>query len=181
MAHVLLKYLAKLLRIKSMPALSAGATAPNFQLTTTTGERLSLQEALAGGPILLAFFKVSCPTCQFTFPYLERLYRQLREPGVRIWGIVQDKSADGVQFAQTMGITFPILIDDSPYEVSRAYGLTHVPSLFLTEPDGRIELSSEGFSRADLQAIQNSLAQKLSAAPPALFLPNERIPEFKPG
>ena len=78
---------------------------------------------MPGGPVLLAFFKVSCPTCQFTFPFLERLYQQLREQGVQIWGIVQDKAQDGARFAATFGVTFPILIDDSPYKVSRAYGL----------------------------------------------------------
>ena len=164
-----------------MPTLSPGKIAPTFQLATTTGEHLSLQEALAGGPVLLAFFKVSCPTCQFTFPFLQRLYQQLREQGVQTWGIVQDKAQDGARFADTFGVAFPILIDDSPYKVSRAYGLTHVPSLFLVKPDGRIETSSEGFCKADLLAIQRSLAQLLSATPPALFFPNEKIPEFKPG
>ncbi len=124
-----------------MPTLTAGKTAPTFQLATTTGERLSLPEALADGPVLLAFFKVSCPTCQFTFPFLERIYQQLREQGVQIWGVVQDKAQEGARFAATYGLTFPILIDDSPYKVSRAYGLTHVPTLFLVKPDGHIEIS----------------------------------------
>lgn len=164
-----------------MPALSVGKTAPTFELGTTKGVRLSLPAALAGGPVLLAFFKVSCPTCQFTFPFLERLYQHLREQGVQIWGVVQDKAADGARFAATFGVTFPILVDDSPYKVSRAYGLAHVPSLFLLSPDGRIETSSEGFCKADLLGIQSSLAQLLSATSPALFLPNEKIPEYKPG
>ncbi|MGA2983619.1 MAG: TlpA disulfide reductase family protein [Terriglobia bacterium] len=164
-----------------MPTLSAGNPAPTFELATTAGERLSLLEALAGGPVLLAFFKVSCPTCQFTFPFLERIYQQLHEQGVQIWGIVQDKVADGARFAAAFGVTFPILIDDSPYKVSRAYGLAHVPSLFLVKSDGHIDISSEGFCKADLLAIQKSLAQLLSTAPPVLFFPTERVPEYKPG
>jgi len=179
--RVLVQYFSNLLGKKSMPTLSTGMTAPHFQLATTTGERLSLPEALAGGPVLLAFFKVSCPTCQFTFPFLERIYQQLREQGVQIWGVVQDKAQDAARFAATFGVTFPILVDDSPYKVSRAYGLAQVPSLFLVKPDGHVEISSEGFAKGDLLAIQRSLAQLLSATPPALFLPTERIPEYKPG
>ena len=57
--RVLLKYLAKFGGKKPMPALTAGKIAPPFQLATTTGERLSLPEALTGGPVLLAFFKVA--------------------------------------------------------------------------------------------------------------------------
>jgi peroxiredoxin len=44
-----------------MPTLSAGTAAPAVELSTTTGERLSLPEGLAHGPVLLAFFKVSWP------------------------------------------------------------------------------------------------------------------------
>jgi peroxiredoxin len=181
MLRALLKYFSNLLGTKSMPALSTGMTAPHFQLATTAGERYSLSEALARGPVLLAFFKVSCPTCQFTFPFLERLHEQLREQGVQAWGIAQDKAQDAARFAAIFGVTFPILIDDSPYKVSRAYGLAHVPSIFLVKPDSSIEISSEGFCKADLLAIQRSLAHLLSATPPALFLPTERIPEYKPG
>ncbi len=164
-----------------MPTLSTGKTAPTFQLPTTTGQSLSLPEALARGPVLLAFFKVSCPTCQFTLPFLERIHQQLRGQGVQIWGVVQDKAQDGARFAATYGVTFPILIDAPPYKVSRAYGLVHVPSLFLVKPDGNVDVSSEGFCKADLLAIHKSMAQGLSATPPALFLPTEKIPEFKPG
>ena len=181
MLRGLLKYFLKLLGKRPMPTLSVGKIAPTFQLATTIGERLSLAEALVRGPVLLAFFKVSCPTCQFTFPFLERLHDQLREQGVQTWGIVQDKAQDGARFAATFGVTFPILVDDPPYKVSQAYGLAHVPSHFLIKPDGRIEISSEGFCKTDLLTIQKSLAQLLSATPPALFLPTERIPEFKPG
>ncbi|MGA3324255.1 MAG: TlpA disulfide reductase family protein [Terriglobia bacterium] len=181
MLRVLLQYFSNLLGKKPMPALSTGKTAPTFQLATTTGEHLSLPEALASGPVLLAFFKVSCPTCQFTFPFLQRLHVQMREQGVQIWGVVQDKAQDGAHFAATFGLTLPILIDDAPYKVSRAYSLIHVPSLFLVKPDGHIEISSEGFCKADLLAIHKSLAQLLSSTPPTLFLPTERIPEYKPG
>lgn len=164
-----------------MQTLRAGKTAPTFQLAATTGERLSLSEALASGHVLLAFFKVACPVCQFTFPLLQRMYEQMRQKGVQIWGVVQDKAPDGTRFAAAYGVTFPILVDDSPYKVSRAYGLTHVPSLFLIKPDGVVEIFSDGFSKADLLAVQKSLARSLSATPPTLFLPTESIPEYKPG
>lgn len=179
--RVLLKYFSNLLGKKSMPTLTSGMAAPQFQLATVTGEQLPLADALSGGPVLLAFFKVSCPTCQFTFPFLERIHQQLRERGVKIWGVVQDKAQDGARFASTFGVTFPILVDDPPYKVSCAYGLAHVPSLYLVKPDGRIEISGEGFAKSDLLAIQRSLAQSLSATPPPLFLPTEQIPEYKPG
>jgi peroxiredoxin len=164
-----------------MPSLTAGKIAPTFQLATTAGTSLSLQEALGEGPVLVAFFKASCPTCQYAFPYLERIHQQLREQGVQVWGVAQDNAQEATRFAKTYGLTFPILIDDHPYRTSRDYSLQYVPSTFLVRSNGHVEISSEGFCKADLLAIQESLAQSLSATPPALFLPSERIPEYKPG
>jgi peroxiredoxin len=164
-----------------MPVPKAGQTAPTFQLATSRGEALSFEGALGKGPLLLGFFKVSCPTCQYTFPFLERLHQQLNGRGAQIWGIAQDNAQHAAQFARSFSVTFPILIDDSPYKTSRAYGLEHVPSLFLIAPDGRIELTSEGFCKSDLAAIQKFLTRSLSIVPVALFLPTERVPEYKPG
>lgn len=164
-----------------MPTLTAGKTAPPFELAATTGKSLSLQEALAKGTVLLAFFKVSCPTCQYTFPYLERLHQQLPETGVQFWGVAQDNAQDAARFARAFGVTFPVLIDDHPFKISRDYSLKYVPSLFLVGSDGRIEISSEGFCKADLLAIQKLLTQSLSAPPAPLFLPSEKVPEYKPG
>ena len=164
-----------------MPLLSAGMIAPNFDLAATSGERHSLAKALAAGPVLLAFFKVGCPTCQYTLPFLQRIFLQMREQGVQTLGIVQDKAEDAARFASAFRITFPILVDDPPYKVSRSYHLAYVPSLFLVKLDAHIEMSSEGFSKADLVEIHRSLAASLSATPPTLFLPTETVPEYKPG
>ena len=57
-----------------MAALAIGAKAPAISLPSTNGETVTLAEALKKGPVVAAFFKVSCPTCQFTAPFLERLY-----------------------------------------------------------------------------------------------------------
>ena len=57
-----------------MAALQAGVRAPEFSLPTVDGKHLSLAEALEKGPVVLAFFKVSCPVCQYAFPFYQRMY-----------------------------------------------------------------------------------------------------------
>ncbi len=164
-----------------MPVLKVGESAPRFGLTATDGKSYTLQEGLGHGPVLAAFFKVSCPTCQYTFPFLERLYQQLRPSGVQIWGIAQDGVKESQRFARNYGVTFPILIDDHPYRVSREYRLEYVPSIFLIAPDGSVAIQSEGFAKQDLLEMQKSLAQTLKANVEALFSPKENVPEYKPG
>jgi peroxiredoxin len=164
-----------------MPAISAGQTAPPIELAATDGKKYSLKEALARGPVLATFFKVSCPTCQYTLPFVERLFQQLGHKGAEIWGVSQDNAQDSRRFAKEYGLSLPVLIDEDDYAVSNHYGLDVVPSFFLIAPEGRIEFSGDGFSKRDLLAIQRSLAERLSAKPPALFQAHEKIPEFKPG
>jgi len=164
-----------------MATAAAGKHAPPFELTGMDGKLYRLEEALQRGPVLAAFFKVSCPTCQYAFPFVERIYQQLRPQGAHIWGISQDDTRASERFASEYGISFPILIDAYPYETSRAYGLRYVPTLFLILPSGQVDLMSDGFARVDLLDIQKRLARHFAVTPPALFLPNERVPEFKPG
>jgi peroxiredoxin len=164
-----------------MATVAAGQSAPPFELTGTSGTLHRLSDGLQNGPVLVAFFKVSCPTCQYTFPFVERIYQQLRPQGVLVWGISQDDAPVSERFAKEYGISFPILIDDYPYQTSRAYGLKYVPTLFLIHPSGEVDLMSDGFARTDLLEIQMRLAKHFSVTLPALFLPNERVPEFKPG
>ena len=161
--------------------LTAGKAAPYWELSSTDGKQYSLKDGLAKGPVVLAFFKVECPVCQFTFPFLERLYQQLKAPGVQIWGISQSDQRATLRFAKEYGVTFPLLIDDYPYETSRRHQLEYVPSIFLIGPDDKIRIASDGFSKADLLAIQKILAQQHALAPPELFQPRERIPEYRPG
>lgn len=179
--NVLLKYVLGYFGRRFVPVLNPGKAAPPFVLAGTDGKNYSLQEGLAKGPVLAAFFKVSCPTCQYTLPFLERLYQQLRPRGAQVWGIVQDDASQGRLFAREFGITFPILTDASPYAISHNYKLEYVPSIFLIEANGQVAISSEGFCKADLLEIQKSLAKALSAAPGALFWPQEKVPEYKPG
>ena len=164
-----------------MGMIKPGTDAPSFELEGLEGSRHALQDALGRGPLLIAFFKVSCPTCQYAFPFIERLHQQFRGHGAQVWGISQDNTRDSRSFAGEYGVTFPILIDDHPYETSDAFGIRHVPTLFLINTQGRIELVSDGFDKKDFLAIQSWLARQVSATPPALFLPGERVPEFKPG
>ena len=145
---------------------SAGGLAPPFRLG---GFVLEDQTA----PVLLAFFKITCPTCQLLFPYLQRLASRA---AAAIVGISQDDAAGTAEFNDAFGVRFPTVSDpaEEGYAVSRAYGLEYVPALFLVEPGGRVSWRSEGFVKADLEA----LAARWGVT---LFDAADRVPIYKPG
>ena len=165
-----------------MAALSAGTKAPDFELKVIDGKQFSLGEALGRGPVLLAFFKVSCPTCQYAFPFLERLYRAYGHKGLTMVGISQNPNEETAAFTKEFGITFPVLLDPhDSYPVSNAYGLTNVPSLFWIAPDGEIEISSVGWLKADFEQINRKMAEVGKITPAVVFKAGENVRDFQAG
>ena len=165
-----------------MRTLEAGVRAPEFSLTTVDGKNLSLQEALKKGPVVLAFFKISCPVCQYAFPLYERMYQAHRNRDVSFIGVSQDNAKDTKTFMKEFGVTFPVVLDDpAKYAVSNAYGLTNVPTLFYIDSSGEIEVSSVGWSKADVEALNAKLAGNHQQAAPALWHKGEDVQEFRAG
>jgi len=165
-----------------MVTLSAGVRAPGFTAPTVQGKQVSLDEARQKGPVVLAFFKVTCPVCQYAFPFFERLYRAHQSADVTILGISQNNLRDTRDFVREYGVTFPVALDDPKrYEVSNAYGLTNVPTLFYIAPDGEIEVSSVGWSKADLETVNQKLAEHRRQTPAPLWRQGEEIQSFRGG
>src|SRR5271166_7116331 len=165
-----------------MAALNVSTLAPSFTLPTVQGKQFSLDEVLNKGPVVLAFFKTSCPVCQYAFPFIERVYRANQDANVTVLGISQDNARDTKTFLHEYGVTFPVALDDpAKYPVSNAYGLTNVPTLFYIAPDGEIEISCVGWSKADVEAISQKLAEHRKQAPAPLWHKGEDIQDFRAG
>jgi len=155
-----------------MSQLSVGSKAPDFELNDVDGRSYRLSEALAHGRVALVFYKASCPTCQFTFPYIQKIFDRvgLRE-GFTLWAVSEDDADETKDFIQQHGLTFDVLIDEYPYPVSAAFGMEFVPGIFLIQPDGKITVSDFGFTKAGLNQI----------AGVDFFTPNDGLPATRPG
>ena len=98
---------------------------------------------------MLAFFKITCPVCQFSLPIIERMHKAY--PNATIVGISQNPKQDTERFLREYGITFPTLLDDpAKSAASNPYGLTNVPTIFYVSQDGEIEVSCVGWNRKDV-------------------------------
>ena len=146
--------------------------APAFELERLGGGRLALSELLLNSPVLLVFFKISCPICQLTLPYLERL----KDGKLRIILASQDDAESTAEFHAAFGTSLETLLDseDACYPVSNAYGITNVPTLFLIEQDGTVSERIDGFVKREML----SLGARCGIAP---FRQDERVPEWKAG
>lgn len=168
-------------RKESMTNLAEGQTAPEFTLKGLDGNSYSLNLLRKRGPVVAGFFKISCPVCQFTFPFLERLHEQYGGENVTILGVSQDDARDTESFNQEYGVKFTTVLDEPPYPVSNAYGLTNVPTIFLIEPDGTIQVTCVGFGKGELEKIADELASRKSLPAAPFFHSDEVVPAYKPG
>ena len=158
---------------KRRERLKVGARAPSFKLSGLGGEVRSLEDLLAAGALVLAFYKASCPVCQFTLPYLDRISKG---GGLQFLAVSQDDAGTAGRFSSEYGITFATLLDtaDSGYAASNAFGISSVPSCFLVEKTGEVSWATEGWEKSEIEA----LARRAGATP---FKPGEYVPEWKAG
>jgi len=130
--------------------LSPGDTAPDFTLTSDTGEEVSLS-GLRGRKVIVYFYPAAmtpgCTTqaCDFTDSLAS-----LKGAGYEVLGISPDKPEKLAKFREAQQLTFPLLSDPSRsvLEAYGAYGektlygkkITGViRSTFVVGADGRIE------------------------------------------
>lgn len=164
-----------------MAQIENGVLAPEFSLKALDGKQYSLASLLERGPVVLAFFKISCPVCQFTFPFLQRIAERITEQSGSIVGVSQDDARSTKEFTAEYGGTFRTLVDSPGYPVSNAYGLTNVPTVFLIAPGGKVKLNFTGFDKAGLEQIAAELSGHGKATAAPLFRPDEVVPAYKPG
>jgi len=164
-----------------LTTIAAGHIAPGFTLKSLDGKEYNLSKLLEQGPVVAAFFKISCPVCQFTFPYLQRLAERYASDSATVIAVSQDDARGTKEFNREYGVTFPVLLDEPGYPVSNTYGLSSVPTIFLIEPDGKVKISCMGFDKSDLEKIAAELSQRRKIAAAPLFRPDEVVPAQKPG
>lgn len=159
----------------------AGAPAPAFELPLLGGGVAAVPDRAAKGHTLVVFYKMSCPTCRLTLPFLQRLHDQVSPAGGRVMAISQDGMEGAASFARELGLTIPIMVDTADYRVSSDYDLVAVPTLYLIDRRGAILRSGAGFSRRELGLMAEELAASVAAPEPVLFGEQEEVPDFKPG
>lgn len=144
-----------------------GATAPPIPGVT-----------FGDGPRLLAFYKVSCPVCQMAAPTIQTLADRFPDVVVPLG---QDPEEKLTAFAGEYGLRQPALPELPPYEVSDAYGVGTVPTLFLVGEDGEVLETLESWSREGYNGIAYRLAELTGGEYRPVSEPGDGLPPFRPG
>jgi len=117
--------------------LGTGSVAPDFHLTTLTGEQVSLSD-FRGQVVLLNFWATWCGPCQDEMPSMEKLYKALEGEGFALLAVSVDEAKENVVgFRDAYQLSFPILLD-SNMEVANLYQTYRYPESLLIDRSGVI-------------------------------------------
>jgi len=134
--------------------------------------------SLRGGPVGLFFYKVTCPTCQLAAPTMSAFERAY--PG-RVVGIGQDPPEALEGFAAEYAMSIRSVPDLPPYDVSNAYGIVSVPTLFLVDGGGVVRDVVGAWDREGFNRVSRGLAELVGAEPVVVSDGSDGRPAFKPG
>jgi peroxiredoxin Q/BCP len=126
-----------------------GQEAPDFELTSDSGDRVRLSQ-YRGRPVVLYFYpKDDTPGCTKQACAIRDSYEDFEERGAVVLGVSPDEESSHVKFKAKHGLPFTLLADPT-HEVSEQYGVwgerkymgrTYMGierSTFLIDPAGRI-------------------------------------------
>lgn len=144
----------------STPAVSDGATAPDFVLKSTDGHNLRLSE-YRGDVVVLAFWASWCGACQAALTQLNTIAAAPGAGGPVVLGVSLDGESDRASsIAQSLGLKFPTLID-TRQAVGRLYDVDTLPLTLLVDRDGIVRgtWASAPAPRAELNRVLEEIGQ----------------------
>jgi thiol-disulfide isomerase/thioredoxin len=135
-------------------------TAPDFEITTTRGERFRLSENVGKKIIVLNFFATWCGPCRAEMPELNRYYNQHKSQPFVLLGIDSEEKGDRVDaFLDELKVDFPAGVDQGP--IQKKYGVGVFPTTVVIGVDGKVQFYETGALVNAEVAFDNLLRQNL--------------------
>ncbi|MDP9017098.1 MAG: TlpA family protein disulfide reductase [Candidatus Eremiobacteraeota bacterium] len=143
------------------PASLTGAPAQSFSVASLSGATSSLQ-AYRGHIVVMNLWASWCPPCRAEMPDLQRVWLAYKNRNVVVLGVNQGESPQRARdFAQSLGIHFPVLVDQDQ-QYGRVYAALGLPTTIIVDAHGTIVRGFDGaltFEQVEA-AIKPLLAHK---------------------
>jgi thiol-disulfide isomerase/thioredoxin len=153
------------LSLLALPAVSHGAAkkgtpAPPFNVTTSSGQRVSLAN-YRGHVLLLDFFATWCAPCREAVPNLAALNRKLGKQGLQVLGLaINDGEKELKEFAAEMKLNYPVALGSE--DLASDYGVSSIPTLVLIDRKGAVVEKFRGFSGASDAKLEEQIRKLLA-------------------
>jgi peroxiredoxin len=119
------------------PAPVVGAPAPDFSLQDLSGNAVTLS-SFKGQVVLINFWATWCGPCRIEMPAIEQRYAAHKDRGFVVLAVNLDEpQADVSAFAESFGLTFPVLLDPGA-RVNDLYRVRGYPTTLIVDREGMI-------------------------------------------
>ena len=95
--------------------------------------------------VLVDFWATWCPPCRAEMPNVIQAYKKFHPQGFEVVGISLDQSKDRLlQYTEKQGMPWPQYFDGKGWDnaISRQYGISSIPSMWLLDKTGKIRSTS---------------------------------------
>ena len=127
-------------RLEPLRATAQGTMAPEINLATPTGPKLTLS-SLRGKYVLIDFWASWCGPCRQENPNVVKAYNQFKDKGFTIYSVSLDQDkAKWERAIASDGLTWNHVSDLAGWNsvAGAAYGVKAIPQSFLIDPQGKI-------------------------------------------
>lgn len=127
-------------KMEDMQQVNIGGMAPNFELTTPDGKKLSLYD-LRGHIVLLDFWASWCGPCLAEVPNLKAIYEKYHGKGLEILGVsLDEKEAAWKGAIERKGLTWQHVSSLKGWKcpVAQRFKVTGIPRMYIIDAQGKI-------------------------------------------
>jgi thiol-disulfide isomerase/thioredoxin len=116
---------------------------------------------MAGKWILFGFNASWCQPCKKELPALDKIAPKLAGKVLFIAVNIDTDASDGHEFITGLKLRhiFPVFMNDENSPAMKAYDPDKMPSLFLMDPKGTIQLVEYGYNKGDEDKLATKLAE----------------------
>lgn len=141
--------------------LQIGNIAPDFETTDLAGETVRLSD-YRGEIVLLNFWYTTCGPCRIEMPEFQETFTENSDNNFTIVAVNREESIDEItDFTDDLGLTFPILLDESG-QIQEQYNVIGYPRSYLLDENGII--LNQNFGALTSSQIQEWLEEALESS-----------------
>lgn len=143
------------------PRRAREAYAPDFSITTSEGEHITLED-LRGKVIVLDFWGTWCPPCVESIPSLRNLHKKFaKEPSFVLIGISSDNDeSEWRAFTAKEKMIWPQYWDRDR-QIQRAFGVNAFPTYIVIDHEGIMRFRSSGTSWDSSANLQDAIRKQV--------------------
>jgi thiol-disulfide isomerase/thioredoxin len=149
------------LNTSSALAVSAGDKAPEFKIPRLESKGMISLKQFRGKVVYVDFWASWCGPCRQSLPALNDIRKEFRKKGFEVIAINLDEERDdAMEFLKEFPVAYPTARDTSG-KVPEAYGLVGMPTAYLVDKKGNVQLVHEGFKESDIEELKQKITTLL--------------------